>query len=69
MTSFKDDLEMFQFMKTKLYSAVLSDSLDQFGLHDQAMRADIRPIYPDAVVVGRALTVLSNDIYERTEEP
>ena len=69
MTSFKDDLEMFQFMKTKLYSAVLSDSLDQFGLHDQAMRADIRPIYPDAVVVGRALTVLSIDIYERTEEP
>ncbi len=69
MISFKDDLEMLQFMKTKLYSAVLSDSLDQFGFHDQAMRADIRPIYPGAIVVGRALTVMSIDIYERTEEP
>lgn len=69
MVSFKDDLEMFQFMKAKLYSAVLSDSLDQLALYDQAMRADIRPIYPEAVVVGRALTVLSVDVYERTEEP
>jgi 4-hydroxy-4-methyl-2-oxoglutarate aldolase len=69
MISFKDDLEMLQFMKTKLYSAVLSDSLDQIGLYDQAMRTDIRPIYLDAVVVGRALTVLSIDVYERTEEP
>jgi len=69
MISFKDDLEMIQFMKTKLYSAVLSDSLDQFGLYDQAMRADIRPIYPEAVIVGRALTIMSIDIYERTEEP
>lgn len=67
MVSFKDDLEMFQFMKDKLYSAVLSDSLDQLELYDQAMRADIRPVYPEAVIVGRALTVLSMDVYERTE--
>jgi 4-hydroxy-4-methyl-2-oxoglutarate aldolase len=69
MVSFKDDLEMFQFIKTKLYTAVLSDALDQLALNNQAMRTDIRPIYPDAVVVGSALTVLSVDVYETTEEP
>jgi len=69
MLSFKDDLEMFQFMKTTLYSAVLSDALDQKGLYDQAMKADIRPVYPEAVVVGRALTVLSMDVYERKDNP
>jgi regulator of RNase E activity RraA len=69
MALFKDDLEMFQFMKDKLYTAVLSDSLDQLDIYDQAMRADIRPVYPEAVVVGRALTVQSMDVYERTENP
>jgi 4-hydroxy-4-methyl-2-oxoglutarate aldolase len=69
MVSFKDDLEMFQFMKTKLYSAVLSDSLDQLSLYNQVMRADIRPIYPEAMVIGRALTVLSIDVYERKDKP
>ena len=67
--SFADDLEMFQMMKEKLYSAVLCDALDQVGLHDQAMRADIRPVHPEAVVVGRALTVSSVDVYEPVAEP
>jgi regulator of RNase E activity RraA len=60
---------MFQFMKERLYSAVLSDALDQAGKRDQAMRADIRPIFPEAVVVGRAHTVLSVDIYTTAENP
>ena len=67
--SFDNDLEMFDLMKSKLYSAVLCDALDQVGVNDAAMRADVRPVYPDAVVVGRALTVLSADVYEVVEEP
>ena len=67
--SFANDQEMFQLMKEKLYSAVLSDAVDQVGHRNQAMRADIRPVYPEAVVVGRALTVLSVDIYGPVEEP
>jgi len=67
--SFANDLEMFRMMKEDLYAAVLCDALDQVGLRDQAMRADIRPVYPEAVVVGRALTVLSVDMYEEVEDP
>jgi len=67
--SFSDDSEMFQAMKAKLYSAVLCDALDQAGYRDQAMRADLRPVYPEAVVVGRAHTVLSVDVYAVGEDP
>ena len=52
---FDDELKLFVMMRTELYSAVLCDALDQLGFRKQAMRADIRPIYPDAVVVGYAL--------------
>ena len=61
---FDDDLKLFDMMKAQLYSAVLSDALDQVGFREQAMRANIRPIYPDAIVVGRAMTMQSVDVYE-----
>ena len=64
---FNDDLKLFATMKEHLYAAVLCDALDQAGFREQAMRADIRPIYPDAVVVGRALTMQSIDVYEPEE--
>ena len=67
--TFNNDLEMFDMMREKLYSAVLSDALDQVGLRRQAMRADIRPVWPGAVVVGRALTALSVDVYEIVGNP
>ncbi len=62
--TFSIDQDLFDMMKNQLYSAVLCDALDQVGLREQAMRADIRPVYPVAKVVGRALTVQSVDVYE-----
>jgi len=66
---FGDDLALFSVMRERLYAAVLCDALDQSGARDQAMRADVRPVYSEAVVVGRALTVLSADVYEVLENP
>ena len=63
------DLEMFDMMQEKLYSAVLCDALDQVGLRNQSMRADINPVWTGAVVVGRALTALSADTYEIVDNP
>ena len=57
------DVSLFNLMKERLYSAVLCDALDQAGYRNQAMRADIRPIYADAVVAGRAVTIQSADVY------
>jgi 4-hydroxy-4-methyl-2-oxoglutarate aldolase len=54
---------LFQTLETELYSAVISDVLDALGYRDQVMEATIRPVYPGAVVVGRAHTLLSTDVY------
>lgn len=61
--------ERYEEMKGKLFSAVIADALDACGYRDQILRHDIRPLYPGAVVVGRALTVLSVDVYEIPDEP
>lgn len=42
---------------SKLYTPVVADVLDKLGYRQQAMRADIRPLYPTAKAVGFALTV------------
>jgi len=56
-------------MESKLYAAVLSDVLDGLGFRSQAMAARLRPVYPGAVVVGRAHTALTVDIFELRPDP
>jgi len=63
------DSEMFKIMKEKLYSCVISDVLDRIGFKNQAMEAEIRPLFPEAVSVGRAFTVLSVDVYHEPKDP
>jgi regulator of RNase E activity RraA len=41
----------------RLYSAVVADCLDGLGARNQVMAPRIRPLYPQARVVGHALTV------------
>ena len=53
----------------QLYSGVISDSLDKIGIRDSVMRHDIRPLYPEAVVVGSAFTVLTSNVYHFPKEP
>ena len=64
MIDYKDDKEMFAIMQEKLYAAVISDILDYLGAREQAMRADICPIYQGAVVVGRAYPIISVDTFK-----
>lgn len=63
------DFEMFKVMRERLYSSVISDILDRVGFKNQAMEAEIRPLFPEAVLVGRALTVLSVDVYHEPTDP
>ncbi len=63
------DAEICTLARERLYSAVLSDLLDTLGYRNQAFRHDVRPIFPDAVVVGRAYTVLNADLYEIKHDP
>ena len=69
MVSFTSEHEMFDMMRDKLGAAVISDILDGLGAREQGMRADIRPIYQGAIVVGRAYTVLTVDIFQVIDDP
>lgn len=44
---------------SRLYSAVLCDALDRKGFRDQAMTHEVRPLFPEARVIGTAKTLLS----------
>ena len=54
---------------SKLYTALVADTLDGIGIRDQIMDFRIRPLYPEAIAVGRALTVLSVQYYKIPEDP
>ena len=59
--TFKNDVELFEFMEKFFYSGALSDILDSLGYPECAAspRAMIRPLYPQAVCAGRVRTLLN----------
>lgn len=52
-----------------LYTAVVSDHLDRLGYRNQVMRPDIRPLFPEARVMGIAFPVLAVPTAFPPEQP
>ena len=46
------DVELCAFAEQNLYTAVVSDSLDQLGVRHQAMREYLRPVHPACTFAG-----------------
>jgi 4-hydroxy-4-methyl-2-oxoglutarate aldolase len=65
----ESDAELFEHVAKNLYTAVLSDSLDELGFRDQVMREMIRPLSSDSVAVGWARTVLCMDVHYTPDDP
>jgi regulator of RNase E activity RraA len=63
------DLALCEFAEKNLYTAVVSDSLDQLGYRNQAMREYLRPLYPSCKVAGWARTISCSDIYHVQSDP
>ena len=63
------DLELFDHIERNLYTAVLSDALDELGYRQQAMRETIRPLSSDLVFAGWARTIVCMDVYHVSENP
>ena len=59
----KWDIELCEFAEKNLYTAVVSDSLDQLGIRQQAMREYLRPIHNHCVCAGWARTIACSDVY------
>ena len=63
------DLELFRQIEDCLYTAVISDSLDELGYRNQALREFMRPLSPNDRFVGWARTFSYVDIYHIPENP
>jgi regulator of RNase E activity RraA len=63
------DLSFCEFVETRLYTAVVSDALDQAGARHQAMAEYIRPVHSRTTVAGWARTIACSDVYHATADP
>ncbi len=57
------DLDLIHFVEKNLYTAVVSDALDDLGIRNQAMREDLRPVHASCQFAGWAHTVACSDVY------
>ncbi|HSP41659.1 MAG TPA: hypothetical protein VLO11_02210 [Luteolibacter sp.] len=58
-----DDSELFALCRNELFTAVVGDVMDKLGLLKQFLPAKIQPLREDMVTVGRAMTLLEDDVY------
>lgn len=69
MLKWKNENEMFEMMKEKLYTPVVGDILDEMGYYHQFLPQDIRPIDKSMKLAGKAMTVLMIDVYGPQKKP
>lgn len=69
MTVSSSDPDRFTTVRTKLYTAVVGDILDELGYLHQFLPPELRPIDPGMIVVGRAMPVLIADVFGARKQP
>ncbi len=65
----RNETELFEIMKEKLYTPVLGDILDEKGYTHQFLPQSIRPLRDDMKIAGKAMTVLMIDVFGVQEKP
>jgi regulator of RNase E activity RraA len=58
------DEELFGIVKKELFTCVVGDVMDKMSLQHQFLPPQLRPLHPDMVLMGRAMPVLSVDVFE-----
>jgi regulator of RNase E activity RraA len=59
--------ELFGLIRRELFTAVVGDVMDKIGLQRQFLPPQIRPLRDDMVVIGRAMPVLTADVFGENE--
>jgi regulator of RNase E activity RraA len=59
----KSDDELFSIAQRELFTCVVGDVMDKMGLQHQFLPPQIQPVRQDMVVIGRAMPVLSVDVF------
>jgi regulator of RNase E activity RraA len=68
MKNILNDEELFSTIRNELFTCVVGDVMDKMGLQHQFLPPQIRPLRPDMVLIGRAMPVLSVDVFEEKVE-
>ncbi len=63
------DIERFELIRTRLYTAVIGDIMDRLGRTHQFLPPEIRPLTPDMRIAGRAMPALVGDVYGLPAKP
>jgi len=63
MIKWKSDKELFNLIKTELYTPVAGDILDKFGKIHQFLPPQIQPMKDIDIIVGRAMPAIITDVY------
>ena len=63
------DVSLCEYVERHLYTAVVSDALDQLGVRHQAMREYLRPVHAKSTFAGWARTIACSDIYHLPDDP
>jgi regulator of RNase E activity RraA len=58
------DDELFGIAKKELFTCVVGDVMDKMGLQHQFLPPQVRPLREDMVAIGRAMPVLSVDVFQ-----
>lgn len=63
MNLWHSDEELFSIIRNELFTAVVGDVMDKAGFQTQFLPPQIRPLSPNMVTIGRAMTVLEADVF------
>ncbi|MCB1020211.1 MAG: RraA family protein [Bryobacterales bacterium] len=63
MPLWTSDADLFALCRRELFTAVVGDVLDKLGCLRQFLPPQIRPLAPQMVAIGRAMTVLEADCF------
>lgn len=68
MSTWISDDELFRVVEQELFTCVVGDVMDQIHLYHQFLPPQIRALNPETVLLGRALPVLSGDVFQQSVE-
>jgi regulator of RNase E activity RraA len=68
MNSWKSDEDLFVIAERELFTCVVGDVMDRMQLVHQFLPPQIQPLQQDMIVIGRAMPVLSGDVFEERIE-
>ena len=60
---YQNDEDLFAITRRELFTAVVGDAMDKMDLRHQFLPPEIKPLRDDMVVIGRAMPVLSVDVF------